>query len=63
MIVKVKSPYLINRLKLMSEYFNVDEEDMVERCIDFRFSCLRVVEEFDEFVRDYYDSPVGINNQ
>lgn len=63
MKVDVKSPYLISRLKLMAEFFNVDEVEMLNRCIEFRFSCLRVLEEFEDFVRDYYDSPVGINNQ
>lgn len=63
MKIEVKSPYLINRLKLMAEYFDVDESEMVNRCIDFRYSCLKVLEEFEEFIRDYYDSPVGISNQ
>lgn len=63
MEIKVKSPYLNSRLKLMAEYFAVDESEMVNRCIEFRYSCLRVLEEFEDFVRDYYDSPVGINNQ
>lgn len=63
MKVDVKSPYLNNRLKIMAEYFGVDESEMLHRCIEFRFSCLRVLEEFEDFVRDHYDSPVGINNQ
>lgn len=62
MKVDVKSHYL-TELKLMAEYFNVDEVEMLHRCIEFRFSCLRVLEEFEEYVRDYYDSPVGISNQ
>lgn len=55
------------KLELLAEFFNVSEEEMIHRCIDFRYGCLAWVDEFDGFVEDYmrdhYDSPVGINNQ